>query len=417
MTGNKQRHVFYGYYVVVAAFLIIAIMWGAQYAFGVFFKPLLTEFGWTRAMTSGAFSLSLVLTGLLSIAAGKLTDRFGPRIVLTVCGLFLGSGYLLLAQVNAIWQLYLFYGVIIAIGMSGSFVPLASTVARWFVEKRGTMTGIAVSGLGVGTLIMPPIANWLISNYGWRTSFTVIGVTALALIILSAQFLKRDPSKMGQLPYGENKLAEKGSSQATGFSLQEATHTRQFWMLGVATLCFGLGLGTVMVHIVPHAIGMGVSAASAALVLAVVGGLSTVGRVIMGIAGDRIGNKRALTVCFLILVAALFWLLVAKELWMLYLFAAIFGFGYGGIAALASPVVAELFGLSSHGVLLGCMMICAESGSAIGPVVTGHIFDVTSSYNLAFLIYAIISVAGLVLILLLKPTGKGVKTSESGGSA
>jgi MFS family permease len=182
-------------------------------------------------------------------------------------------------------------------------------------------------------------------------------------------------------------------------------------------LCFGLGLGTVLVHIVLHAIGLGVSAASAALVLAVVGGLGTVGRVIMGMAGDRIGNKRALTVCFLILVAALFWLLVAKELWMLYLFAAIFGFGYGGIAALASPVVAELFGLSSHGVLLGCMMICTEGGSAIGPVVAGHIFDVTSSYQLAFLICAFAGVAGLMLILLLKSTRREGRSNESGRSA
>jgi len=193
MAENRKPGFFYGYIVVVAAFLIVTIMWGAAYSFGVFFKPLLEEFGWTRAMTSGAFSLSLILTGLLSVVAGKMTDRFGPQIVMTVCGLFLGSGYLLVSQVSAIWQLYLFYGVIMGAGMGGSFVPLASTVARWFVKKRGMMTGIAASGIGMGILIMPPLANWLISSYGWRTSYMVVGVTALVLIIVAAQFLKRDP--------------------------------------------------------------------------------------------------------------------------------------------------------------------------------------------------------------------------------
>ena len=417
MAQNRQPKFFYGYFVVAACFVITAIMWGTNYSFGVFFKPLLVEFGWTRAMTSGAFSLSLVLTGFLSVVAGKLTDRFGPRLVVTVCGCFLGLGYLLVSQTSAIWQLYLFYGVLVGVGMAGSFVPLASTIARWFVRRRGMMTGIAVSGLGVGTLIMPLVANWLISNYGWRTSYVVVGITALVLVILAAQVLRYSPSQAGQLPYGENGLEEKGGSNAPGFSFQEAMHTRQLWMLGVAWLCFGLSLGTVLVHIVPHAIGLGVSTDSEEVILAVIGGLSTVGRVIMGSAGDRIGNKPALIICFVFLSVALFWLLTARESWMLYLFAVMFGFGYGGVAALASPIIAELFGLSSHGVLLGCMMICAENGSAIGSVVTGHIFDVTGSYNLAFLIYAIIGVTGLILVSLLKPTGKEVKTSESGRSA
>ena len=279
------------------------------------------------------------------------------------------------------------------------------------------MTGIAVSGLGLGTLIMPPIANWLISSYGWRHSYVVVGIATLALVILAAQVLRYDPRQVGQLPYGESEIEEKGGSNVTGFSLQEAMHTPQLWMLGATWLCFGLSLGTVLVHIVPHAIGLGISDASAALILALIGGLSAAGRVVMGIASDRIGNKPALIICFVFLSLALFWLLIARESWMFYLFAVVFGFGYGGTAALGTPLLAELFGLTSHGVLLGCMMICAEGGSAIGPVVAGHIFDVTGSYNLAFLIYAIIGVTGLILVLLLKPTGREVKTSESGRSA
>ena len=415
MVENRQAKFFYGYIVVAAAFLIITVMWGATYSFGVFFKPLLEEFGWTRAMTSGAFSLSLVLTGLFSVVAGKLTDRFGPRKVMTVCGVFLGSGYLLASQINTLWQLYLFYGVIVGVGMGGSFVPLASTVARWFVRRRGMMTGLAASGIGMGVLIMPPIASWIIAGYGWRTSYRVVGMVALVLIMSVAQFLRRDPGQVGQLPYGESELAEKSGTQTAGFSLREAVHTRKFWMLGLAVGCFGLGLGTVVAHIVLHAMGMGITAASGAVILAVVGGASIAGRVTVGTASDRIGNKRGLIISFSFISIALFWLLAAGELWMLYLFAALFGFGYGGIAALGSPVVAELFGLSSHGVILGVTMIFVEGASAIGPVVAGHLYDITGSYQSAFFIYAVISVIGLILISLLRLAGEEVGTGGQGG--
>jgi len=402
---------FYGFVIVVASFLIITIMWGASYSFGVFFKPLLEEFGWTRAMTTGAFSLSLAFTGLFSVAAGKMTDRFGPRKVMTVCGLFLGSGYFLTSQVSAVWQLYLFYGVVGA-GMGGSFVPMASTVARWFVRRRGMMTGITASGIGMGILVMPLIANWLISSYGWRTSYMVVGVTAFLLIVFSAQLLKRDPGQIGQLPDGNSKLAAIDDPPSRGFSLQEAIHTRQFWMFSIAILCFGLGLGTVAAHIVLHAIGVGINAVGATVVLAIVGASSIAGRVTMGTAADRIGNKPALITSFSLISISLFWLLAAGELWMLYLFAAIFGFGYGGIAALGSPVVAELFGLSSHGVILGVTMIFVEGASAVGPVVAGHIFDITGGYQLAFLSYAIISIVGLILVSLLRPTRKSRREGD-----
>jgi MFS family permease len=403
-TKNKEPGFFYGYIVVASAFLIMVITWGTSYTFGVFFKPLLEEFGWTRAMTSGAFSLSLIFLSLFSVVAGRLTDKFGPRIVVTVCGFLLGAGYLLVSQVSTIWQLYLFYGVIIGMGMSSAFVPLVSTVARWFVKRRGMMTGIAASGLGVGTLIMPPIANWLISSYGWRISYMVVGVTSLILIVLTAQLLRRDPGQIGQSPYGEAELKGGGYSQPVGFSLQGAIHTRQFWMLGLAILSFGLSLGTVVVHIVPHAIELGVSTARATVILAVVGGLSTVGRLVMGGTGDRIGNRLSLTICYILISISLFWLLAAKELWTLYLFAVIFGFGYGGISALLSLIVSELFGLSSHGAILGVITIFVESGSAIGPVLAGHIFDVTGKYQPAFLVFSVISVIGIMLAWLLKPT-------------
>ena len=404
MTEKLQPKFFYGYIIVVVAFLLMLMMWGAYYSFGIFFEPLLAEFGWTKAMTSGAFSLSFFLTGILGVFAGRLTDRFGPRIVLTVCGFFLGLGYLLVSQTSTVWQLYLFYGVVVALGMSASVIPLQSTIARWFVKRRGTINGIIISGIGVGMVIIPPIAQWLISSYGWRTSYIVVGISALILIMLSAQFLRRDPGKMGQLPYGESELEAKVSSQTTGFSLREAIRTWQFWTLVVALLCFTMGEGTILVHIVSHAIGLGISAASAALIIPVIGAISIPGRILLGMAGDRIGNRPAYVIGFVFLSVSLFWLLVAKELWMLYLFAVIYGFGYGGLSTLVSPIIAELFGLSSHGVIMGVViMFGGTGGMAIGPLLAGDIFDITGSYQSAFLMYAAISVIGLILVSRLRP--------------
>ena len=404
MTEKLQPKFFYGYIIVVVAFLLMLIMWGAYYSFGIFFEPLLAEFGWTKAMTSGAFSLSFFLTGILGVFAGRLTDRFGPRIVLTVCGFFLGLGYLLVSQTSTVWQLYLFYGVVVALGMSASVIPLQSTIARWFVKRRGTINGIIISGIGVGMVIIPPIAQWLISSYGWRTSYIVVGITALVTITLTAQFLRRDPGKMGQLPYGEGELEVKVSSPDTGFSLREALRSWQFWTLVMALLCFTMGEGTILVHIVSHAIGLGISAASAALIIPVIGAISIPGRILLGMAGDRIGNRPAYVIGFVFLSVSLFWLLVAKELWMLYLFAVIYGFGYGGLSALISPIIAELFGLSSHGVIMGVViMFGGTGGMAIGPLLAGHIFDITGSYQSAFLMYAAISVIGLILVSRLRP--------------
>ncbi|MFC1912565.1 MFS transporter [Chloroflexota bacterium] len=401
---------FYGYVIVLASFVIMATMMGVSYSFGVFFKPLLEEFGWTRAVTSGAFSLSLVVLSIFIVVVGKLNDRFGPRIILSISGLLLGIGYILLSQITNIWQLYVFYGVIVGAGMSTSYVPIVSTVARWFVKRRGMMTGITVSGLGVGTLIMPPLANWFVANYGWRTSYMIVGIACLILIILAAQLMRRDPGQMRQVPYGEADSRENLSLQPIGFSFKQAVHTKQLWMLGFAVVCFSISLGSAIVHIVLHAIGLGISATSAANILAIIGGVGTVSRIIMGSAYDRIGNKLVLIVCFILILISVVLLLVAKEIWMLYLFATIFALGYGGIAAVMSPTIAKFFGLSSHGAILGVIVTCGEMGKAIGSVLTGYIFDVTRGYQAAFILCLVLSIIGLSLIIAIKPIDQTVSS-------
>jgi len=402
LVAHETRRFFYGYVIVTAAFIILAMTEGALYTYGVFLKPLAAEFGWSRAAISGAYSLSMVLFGPCCIVTGRLNDKYGPRIVVTACGLIMGLGYLLMSQVHAIWQLYLFHVLAASVGVS-IFVPLTSTVARWFVKRRGLMTGFVVAGVGVGTVVMPPIANWLISNFGWRISYAFMGIMALVVITSASQFLRRDPISVGLLPYGDSDVTEAGlNSTRQGLSLWRAIHTGQFWILLVMLLLFNIYLHGVMVHIVPHAIELGISAAIGATVLSTIGGVGIVGRIVMGGVSDRIGSRLAITFCFLIPVLALFWLLAAKQVWMLYLFAVIFGFAYGGFVALQSPIVAELFSLGSHGVILGSIIVGGGIGAAIGPVVLGRIFDLTGSYNQGFLLCASIAVPGFILSLFLR---------------
>ncbi len=235
---GKQPRFYYGWIVVLAAFLIMIIAGGAQYSFGVFLKPILNEFGWSRAATAGAYSLNMALMGASGILAGRMNDKFGPRLVLTVCGIMVGAGYLLMSHVSAIWQIYVFFGVMISIGMSCTTVPLMSTVARWFVKRRGLASGMVASGVGVGITVAPPLANLLITTTSWQKSYTVIGAIALVTIVVLAQFLKRDPGQSSQSTLPANAAP---ISQVHGLSIREALRTAPFWIICAMSLFFVFG--------------------------------------------------------------------------------------------------------------------------------------------------------------------------------
>ena len=379
-------------------------IYGTRCVFGVFFKPMITDFGWTRALTSGALSLSMVVQGSLSIVMGGINDRLGPRAVLTLSGFLAGLGYLLMSRIGVVWQLYLFYGVMVGVGMSGVLVPLSSTVARWFVARRNVMTGIVLAGISVGTLVAPLVANWLISAYEWRASYIILGSIILVVVIIAAQFLKRDPTRIGQMSYGGNEAKEHGFKARTeGFSLREAVYTRQLWVVFAMFVCLGFCWFSIMVHIVPHATDLGISPASAAGILAAMGGASIAGNVVLGGAADRIGNRQVCVIGFILIAISLFWLLLITEVWIFYLLAVGLGIGQGGVTTSESPLVAKLFGLSSHGSILGIVSFGFTIGAAIGPLLTGYIFDVSGSYQTAFLVCAAISIVGLVLAALLAP--------------
>ena len=408
--ANKPTHnpprFFYGYIIAVAGLIIMMAMFSTRYAFGVFLKPVQTDFGWSRALISGAFSLSMIMEGLVGIVMGGLTDKLGPRIVLTICGSFVGLGCLLVSQITAGWQLYLFFGIIIGTGMSGAWVPLTGTIARWFVQRRGTMTGFVLAGVGVSGLITPPVANWLISTIEWRRAFGIMGLTVFVIVILVAQLLRRDPFQEGLLPYGSNMTgSQKSSSKYSekGFSFKEALLAKQFWIVMPMVFCFGFCMFTTIVHIVPHATDINTSAASAARLLAVIGGIAIVGRIFLGSLADKIGSRNIFIIGFSLMSAVFFLLAPARELWMLYIFAVTFGFSQGGMGASESLLVADIFGLRSFGLIYGVVGCGFTLGAAVGPWVAGFLFDLTGNYQPVFIACAVVGILGLLLTACIRP--------------
>lgn len=391
--------------MVIIAFFILVVSFSLLNTFGLFLTPMLTELRWTRAMTSGAFSLSTIMYGVLGIVTGRLTDRFGPRVVMTLCGFLLGLGCLLMSQVRALWQLYLFYGLIVGIGMSGVWVPQMSSVARWFVKRRGLMTGIVIAGASVSQLIAPPAISRLIATYDWRLSYVILGGVALLSTVSAAQFLRRDPAQMGQLPYGIGEETQQElKSETKGFSFKEAVYTVQFWIASMIFFCYGFGFFAILVHIVPYAIELEISAIITANILAVMGMTSILGNYVLGSVADRIGNRHVFIIGSVLMAAALLWLVPAREEWILYLFAIVFGFAVGGMSAAESPMIARLFGVSSHGLIYGVIHVGFTIGAALGPFLSGYIFDITGGYQVAFLVCATLAIASLTMAAVLRPT-------------
>ncbi len=410
MIEDRRSKFFYGYIVVLAAFGIWMTVWGTAMTYGIFFKSLLSEFDWTRATTAGAHSISALVAGLLGIVAGRLTDRFGPRRVVLIFGSFLGIGFLLMSQINSLWQFYTVYGILTGIGWSAATIPTLTTVARWFVKRRGLMTGIVQAGSGIGGMLLPLLAGWLILDYGWRPAYIILGIIALLFITLSGSFLKRDPGQIGKLPYGADETAGQKENQGLGlpageFSFREALRTEQFWMLSIMLFSFGFTRSATLVHIAAHITDFGFSLTVGASILSVISGASIVGRIGMGRLADMIGNRRAFMIGYIVISADLLWVLAANELWTLYLFAAAFGFSWGALAAVRMPLIAEVFGIGSLGAILGVLEFGSQIGAITGPLLAGWLFDVTGEYTTAFLTAAAVGIIGLVLTILLKPIG------------
>ncbi|MFH1153483.1 MAG: MFS transporter [Pseudomonadota bacterium] len=388
--------------ILASCFSIQAIGVGIYIAYGVFFNPLMTEFGWPRAVVSGASSAAFFISGLFAIYVGRMNDRIGPRMIMTVTAVFFGAGCMLMASTDSVWELYLFFGLIFGIGLSSIDVIALTTIARWFPERRGIMTGITKVGTGAGQFFFPLLATVLIAAWNWRTAFVILGIISLVLLSAIARVIRKDPGEPGG-----GDCVRQGMSSGAGviqdISFSQAVKTLQLWMLCLANLIIVACLMSVLVHIVPHGRDTGISAGKAAGVLSTIGGVSMAGRFITGIVIDRIGSKRSMIIALIILITALLWLQKADALWKLYVFACIYGFAHGSFFTVISPIVAELFGTASHGALFGMVVFFGTAGGAIGPIATGYLFDISGSYNLPFSLFLIAGVLGLGILSFLKP--------------
>lgn len=406
----KRSKLFYGYIVTGAGFLIWMVGWGTfTPAFSVFLKPLVTEFGWSRAEASIAYSLSFIVFATLGIMIGWLTDKFGPRRVVVLFGSFLGICYLLMSRINALWQFQFNFAIIGGIGASSLNIPVMVTISRWFIKRRGLMIGIVQAGNGVGGFIFPLISGWLIINHGWRSAYVILGFITLAGIITGGSLLRRDPKEINDFPDGERgwQPTEKkdidSSLKEVNIPFRKAFFTKQFWMIAGLYFSFGFCRTTFLAHIAAHVQDLGFSLSDGANILAFTTGASMFGRVGMGRIADKIGNRKAFMISFVITAASLFIGLIAKKLWMLYLFSILFGFGWGNQAVLRVSLTSEVFGLTSLGLIMG-ILVFSESGAAtFGSFFAGYIFDTFNTYNPVFFMGIGISIIGIILAWALTP--------------
>jgi len=400
-SGSSDRP-YYGRTIVAASFCMQAVAVGALVTYGVFFKYLQADFGWSRAFISGASSVAMLLMGTMGMVFGRLNDRLGPRVILLISGLMLGGGYLLMSSIGAGWQLYVFYGLFVGVGMSTHDIVTLSTVARWYRRKRGLMTGLVKAGTGTGQFTVPLIVSSLILAYGYRNAYMMIGAAIIVVYVLASRLLRRSPEEMGLRPDGESDVANDHLSSA-GLTLEQAVRTRQFWFCCVSYFCVIFGTMTILVHVVPHASDIGMVDTQAAAVVSIIGLVSIAGRVTMGNAGDRIGSRRTFLLCFGVLFVALTLLQIADRAWMMFVFGIIYGFAHGGFYTVLSPTVAELFGLKAHGAIFGVVYFWGTLGGAVGPVVAGRIFDIQQSYGTAFMLLLVLAFLAWLLMLRVRP--------------
>lgn len=401
---------FYGWVVVGACFICCA-SYGTFYAFGVFFRPLQDQFGWSSTLTSSVQSVHIFVYVISSLLFGWATDRFGPRLPLIAGSLCLGLGYLLCSKIQNITHLYIFYSIAsIGAGVVWS-LPL-STVQRWFIRRRGLALGIALSGIGIGTFLWAPAVSYFIHEYGWRTAYTAMGAIACSALGL-ATLLIATPEEKGVSPLGSNEHFSEtyeqhlySFSQKKDMELSNALRTSQLWLICFLQFSFNIGIFLVFVHLVPFAIQNGVNAQSAAKAVGLIGGLSVLGRIMMPMIVEKkmVSRwERGLFVCSIGATLMLLWLPTVHNLWMLYLFALIYGFFYGSWIPLVVALTGNYFGLKYLGTLLGIIQI-GLIGGIVGPLIGGFVYDKMGNYSMAFLTCSIsFFLAGVITFIIKNP--------------
>jgi MFS family permease len=372
--------------VVGAVWLTLAIASGLYFSFPVFFVALLDEFGWSRGATAAAFSISSVIQGVLSPVVGMLVDRVGPRRIMLGGAAVLGVACVLASRIGSLWSLYAVTGVLAATGLCAvSWVPSGTLIARWFAERRGSMLGLAFSGMGAGVLVMGPLAQWLITAYGWRAAYAILGVGTLLVLLPLIWFGVREapvaaaPARGGAEPVPAPARRDVGDALRTG----------AFWALFFAYLCTPLAVFSVVTHSVAFAVDHGFARLFVAGIFGLTGLLSVAGRILFGMAADRIGRAASATISYGCTALGTLCLL-GLEIWphaaALYAYALFFGLGFGARGPIITAMASQIFPGRRFGVIYGILSVGNGIGGGVAPWFGGFVHDLTGSYRVAFLI-------------------------------
>jgi len=404
-----QTRFFYGYIILALCFLNMVVMRGVNGSFSVYYLALLNEFSWSHSDGASVASANFLVYALASPFVGLAFDRLGPRVLMPLGGLLVGVGLLLSSFAGSLWNLYISYGLITAIGQGAlGFVGHTALISYWFVRRRATAIGIATMGQGMGALIMIPVTQQLIDHIGWRSTYMVTGALILAVIApANALLQRRRPEDVGQFPDGENRgpidreeQHGKTRIQNRDWTLRAATVSFPFWCITVGHLALGTAVFMINTHVVAHYASLGFDKLAAAFVAGLIGFVRIGGTAIWGFVSDHIGRDKAYgfaTLVALIGIVCLIVTPVGSPLWFAYLTAVVYSIGHSAGTPTYGAVIADVFSGHKIGLIFGLLEVSFGLGSALGAWVGGYLFDLTGSYawpfSLCLLCYAISGVA------------------------
>ena len=413
---HRTGPVFWGWYVVFSSFVMLTLIYGARYSFGVFVKPMFADYNWPMTVISLAASINLLMYATGGVFAGWLLDRVAPKWITTVSVLFTTAGFVAASFVTSPLGLYLSYGVLVGIGSAGSgAVACTASIGKWFVKKRGIAIGIAAMGIGVGTMIMAPLAGYIVKSFGWRIGFLCIGaLTCVVGITMSQIFMGKDyPERYGLQPDGEPPLSNQSISHPpdSAFekpSLKPVLLNPRFWLLVVCNIFAVMTVMMTFVHQVAYAINNGIDKIEAAAAICLIGIMGSCGKFFFGWLSDRIRDaKYSAALGFLLMAVGMYLLYRATNVTTLYVFALFYGFGYGSLAPVTPYLISDRFGGEVLGVTYGLLTFFSTGiGGALGPILGGFIFDKTGSYRPGWIMNTVFLLIISLLILALKPKPK-----------
>ncbi|MBS3813246.1 MFS transporter [Candidatus Bipolaricaulota bacterium] len=391
-----NRKIQYGWVIVFAAFTAMLTTSIPLYSFGVFIEPLTETFGWLRGSISLALAIFNLVVGFVAIFLGRMTDKYGVKQVMILGMAFYVVSLFLTSQINSLITFYLCFAGL-GVGASSFYVPIISTVTKWFTRRRGLALGVSVTAYGVGMAFFSPLLELAISNLGWRMTFIYSGVVSIVLLTLSTYLMKSPPERFAaEQKYDEGEDIEE-EERAADFTVGEALKCRAYWLIYFMLLFGGISAFFITAHIVPYSIDAGVSGFYAATLLTVIGLINIFGRVVGGYVVDKLGSARTLAVIFSLQAVSIFLIPQFSRLSALYLVALLFGLAYGSWAFIPGAISSEYFGTTNSGAILGTLETVTGMGGAIGPYFAGFVFDVTGTYDLAFTVAGFITVAAAAL--------------------